>query len=88
MTPRESRKESNIKRLENLLLAHIKDEESMLKLHHRAIFGDDELGDTGMKNKVDEIHKMIVQVNGVGSFLKWIIVISASLAALKLWIIK
>lgn len=54
----------------------------------RVIFGDEATGEKGMKEKVDEIHQMIVQVNGVGSFLKWIIVIGASLAALKLWLIK
>ena len=75
-------------KLEKLLLAHIKDEENLLKLHHRAIFGDDELNESGMKDKVDEIHKMIVQVNGVGSFLKWIIVFGAALGAVKLWLIK
>lgn len=54
----------------------------------RVIFGDEQTGEKGMKEKVDEIHQMIVQVNGVGSFLKWIIVIGASLAAVKLWLIK
>lgn len=54
----------------------------------RVIFGDSTTGEKGMKEKVDEIHQMIVQVNGVGSFLKWIIIIGASLTAVKLWIFK
>lgn len=54
----------------------------------RVIFGDEKTGEKGMKVKLDEVHEMIVQVNGVGSFLKWIIIFGASLSAIKLWLIK
>lgn len=54
----------------------------------RVIFGDEETGEKGMKKKLDEIHEILVQLNGVGWFLKWIIIVCGALAALKVWMIK
>ena len=55
----------------------------------RTVFGDEQIdGDAGMKKKVDEIHKVMVQLDGVGSFIKWIVTIAAALTAVKLWLMK
>jgi hypothetical protein len=69
------------------------DENSKIKKEHdllmRTVFGDEQIeGDTGMKQKVDEIHKVMVKLDGVGGFLKWIIIIGGSLGAIKIWLIK
>jgi len=65
-SPKESRTLDN---MEKLLSEHIKEEESLLKLHHRAIFGDIELGEPGMKDKVDEMHSILMSFKGANRFL-------------------
>lgn len=74
--------------LEVIVAEHLKSDEIFQDKINRVLFGDKTTDDIGMKEKVDDIHKMLVQVNGVGNFLKWIIVVGASLAAIKVWIIK
>lgn len=54
----------------------------------RVIFGDETTGEAGMKKKLDEIHRVMVQLDGVGSFLKWIIIIAGAFGAIKLYLIK
>ena len=67
--------------VERLLKEHINDEEKLLELHHRAIFGDETLGEPGMKKKVDEMHKILTDVRGTGNIL------GGSLTSLKTLII-
>lgn len=55
---------------------------------NRVLFGDKETGEKGMNDKVTDIHQRITQVDGVGTFLKWIIVIGGVLSVLKFWIFK
>jgi hypothetical protein len=74
--------------IEIIVAEHMKADELNQQKINRVLFGDTSTGDVGMKEKVDDIHQMLIQVNGVGNFLKWIIVCGASLAAIKLWIIK
>lgn len=72
---------------------HIKDtndrfhegEKNFDKLN-RVLFGDKQTGERGMSDKVTDIHQRITQVDGVGSFLKWVIVIGGVLSVLKFWI--
>ena len=58
----------------------------------RIILGDDELGEKGMKAKVDEMHSLLVQAQNVGGFFgsiggigRWIFVVAGMVAIFKLW---
>jgi hypothetical protein len=58
----------------------------------RVIMGDQETGEVGMKEKVDGIYDILVQVKGVGNFfggigtgLKWLLVIAAVVGVVKGW---
>lgn len=53
-----------------------------------AIFGDKEKQIKGMKEKVDDIHERITKVDGIGSLLKWLIIIGGAITALKTGILK
>lgn len=55
---------------------------------NRVLFGDPETGEKGMSEKVTDIHTRIVQVDGIGSLFKWLILIGGALGAIKLWIIR
>lgn len=70
----------------------IKKRESEHDTLMRVIFGDEATGDVGMKKKVDEIHTLLTQAknvggffNGVGSTLKWLLVIGAVIGLIKGW---
>ena len=69
-------------------IAHKNEHELMM----RVIFGDKELGEIGMKNKVDDMHDILVSIknvsiffSGVGSILKWLIIIAAVIGIIKGW---
>ncbi len=86
--PHEVTNEELLKKLDQ----HIKDSSYRLdngdrnfeKLN-RVLFGDKDSQEIGMKDKVDEIHKLVTKVDGVGGFLKWLIIAGGALGAIKLW---
>ena len=85
----ERRKEDKkIEELANYIKKHVEQEEPKIDKMWVAIFGDEETNTIGMKQKVDDIHTRITQVDGIGGFLKWLIIIGGALGALKLWILK
>lgn len=78
--------------IENLLREHIKEESGLLNLHHRAIFGDKELGEPGMKDKVDEMHAILMSFKGANKVLsggllsfKTIMIIVGIIGIIKGW---
>lgn len=64
-----SRDSLKLDNMEKLLTTHMKEEEDLLQLHHRAIFGDVELGEQGMKAKVDEMHDILKNFKGANRIL-------------------
>ena len=63
-----------------------KGDKSLEKLN-RVIFGDKETGEKGMNEKVTDIHTRTTQVDGVGSLLKWLIILGGAFGVIKLWLI-
>ena len=62
------------------------------ELMMRVIFGDKELGELGMKEKIDEVHSILTQIKGVsgfftgvGTWLKWFLVIAGVIGIIKGW---
>jgi hypothetical protein len=60
---------------------------------NRVIFGDEATGDKGMKEKVDDIHSLLVQAKNIGGFfggikslIGWMLVVGAFILALKGWL--
>lgn len=63
-----------------------------IEVLNRVIFGDTETGEIGMKQKLDEVHHLLVQARNVGGFfgglgggLKWLLIIGAVIALIKGW---
>ncbi len=57
------------------------------------IFGNEETGDIGMKEKVDEIHQLLIQAKNVGGFfggvkslMGWMLVLGLFVALAKGWV--
>ena len=63
----------------------IEEEIDILK---RAVFGDEDLGEQGMKDKVDEIHHILIQVKGLRGFLYILIAIGGAVTVIKGFIYK
>lgn len=60
---------------------------------NKVMYGDKEAGEMGMKEKVDEMHKLLVQAQNVGGFFTgikslvgWLLVIGAFIALMKGWL--
>ena len=51
----------------------------------QVIFGNERTGDKGMKEKVDEMHEIIVAVRGWRALLYILIAIGGAVAVLKGW---
>ena len=72
-----------IRQAKETLTQQISAQGSDVKILQHVIFGSDETQEIGMKQKVDEIHQIVTQLKG----LKWIggalILLSASIVALK-----
>lgn len=78
--------------LEQILKEHIKKTDEMLVLHHKALFGDNDLKQQGIKDKVDAMYDILVQVNHIkgffsvfGSFLRILIFIGVVIGVMKGW---
>lgn len=78
--------------LTNMVTSHIKDEEAKFSVYERVLFGDKQLGEIGMKDKVDEMHDILIasrNVTGffgkIGGFGKWVFVIVGLVGLLKGW---
>ena len=54
----------------------------------RTIYGDEKSDEMGMKEKVDEMHIIITQLKGLKWILGSVVLVSATLAALKVIIWK
>ncbi len=78
--------------LEKLIKEHINEEGKLIDLHHRAIFGDAQLGEKGMKEKIDEVHGILTNIKGTGKVfggtlntIKTLMVIVAIIGVFKGW---
>lgn len=59
------------------LVTHIDDEVERIKTIEHVIFGDDKIGELGMKKKVDEMHEILITLKNGRKGLLW----AASLVA-------
>ena len=59
------------------LVAHIDEEAERVKTIEHIIFGDDRIGELGMKRKVDEMHEILMTIKNGRKGLLW----TASLVA-------
>lgn len=80
----------NERRNDKEWLDHLKRDEEFENKISRILFGENE--EIGMKQKVDEMHSLLVQAqnvkgffSSVGSFGKWIIAIAAMILVIKTW---
>lgn len=78
--------------LEKLIKEHIHEEGKLIDLHHRAIFGDKDLGEKGMKDKIDEVHGILTNIKGTGkvfggtlNMVKTLMLIVAIVGVIKGW---
>lgn len=62
------------------------------ELMMRVIFGDKDLKELGMKDKVDAMYDILIQIKGVsgffggiGGWLKWLIIIAGVIGIIKGW---
>lgn len=65
-----------------------------LETMSRVIFGDPTTGEMGMKDKVDKMYDILVKVDniqgffkGLGSFMKWLVLLGTLLALFKGWLV-
>lgn len=79
------------KSLEKTVADHIKVDEEFQEKINRVLFGDD-VNEKGMKDKVDEMHSILMQVQNVGGFfsgikgvLGWLLILGAFIALIKGW---
>ena len=61
-------------------------------LHHRVIFGDEDMKQKGIMGKVDDMHEILMQAKsvskffgGIGGTLKWVLIIAAVITVFKAW---
>lgn len=78
--------------LEKLLKEHIDKEDNLMKLHHRVLFGDQELDEMGLIKQNKEIYDILTSVKNVNKFiggfgatLKWLLIIGAVIGLIKGW---
>jgi len=69
-----------------------KNSKDNIDLLNRVIFGDEETGDVGMKQKIDDVHDILIKARSVGGFfgglggtLKWLLIVAAVIVVLKTW---
>lgn len=84
-----------IENIANVELQHSADNAALKKAQEkteRAIWGDKELGEKGMKEKVDEIHTLLTQARTIRDFFggfrgpaTWILTIAGLIAILKVF---
>lgn len=82
-----------IRQAKETLTQQISAQGSDIKILQHVIFGNDETEEIGMKQKVDEIHTMLVQAKGLGKFfggikgtLGFLLVVGAVVTLIKSWI--
>lgn len=75
----------------NLLTSHINADKEFQDKINRVLFGDD-INEKGMKDKVDEMHSILMSARGVGGFfngikgiLGWLLLVGAIVALIKGW---
>ena len=61
----------------NDLMSHIDEEAERIKTIEHVIFGDERMGELGMKKKVDEVHEILMTIKNGRKGLLW----AASLVA-------
>lgn len=64
--------------------------EKMQEQHNilwETVFGNPVTKDPGMKEKLDEIHQILVQAKGIKGLFGTIILLGATLAVIKMWLI-
>lgn len=62
------------------------------ELMMRVLFGDKELGEMGMKEQVDAIYAVLMQIksvngffSGIGTFIKYLLVVAGFIVVIKGW---
>lgn len=64
------------------------DKHERIQTLEEVVFGNPRIGEKGMKQKVDEMHEILVQFKGLKGFFGGIVLVGAVLVALKTWIFK
>lgn len=59
-----------------------------VKLLKNVVFGNKEIGEMGIKEKVDDIHNILIQAKGIKGFFGLIILIGILIITLKGWFIR
>ena len=79
--------------LEKIVADHIKTDEDFQEKINRVIFGDDP-NDKGMKQKVDEMHDILISARNIGGFFTsvkgvfgWLLILGAFVALIKGWFV-
>lgn len=68
--------------------AHVEEDKAEFATLRRVLFGDAKTDEIGMKEKVDEMHKILTQAKGIPWFLGTILLVGGVIAYLKLWLTK
>lgn len=64
------------------------DQHERLTTLEEVVFGNVRTGEKGMKQKVDEMHEVLIGFKGVKGFFGAVVLIGAVLFAIKAWIFK
>ena len=59
-----------------------------VKLLKDVVFGNKEIGEKGMREKVDDMHSILIQAKGIKGFFGLIILIGILIITLKGWFVK
>ena len=86
-------KEPTLSLLDKKISLHIEENKKDFSLINKVIFGDKEVGTVGMKDKVDEMHEILMNIkgsgkviNGVGSMIKYLMIVALVVAFFKGWL--
>lgn len=84
---------NEIKETREVLTQQISAQGSDVKILQHVVFGNEESHEKGMKEKVDEIHDMLIQAKGLSKFfggvrgtLGLLLVVGAVITLIKTWI--
>lgn len=66
--------------------ADCKDKHERIQTLEEVVFGNPKIGEKGMKQKVDEMHEILTQLKGIRGFFGIVVLIGATLVALKMWV--
>ena len=77
-----------VKKCTDDLTSHIIEHDRKIDKIEEVLFGDREIGEIGMKQKVDEIHGLLIQLKGLKGFFGLVILVGVLIITLKGWLVK